>query len=716
MLGTACHDGRVDHRYAHSLMHTVRLCDSLGIELHDVFLACDALVQRARNDLVRIAVEHDFDDMIMIDADQDWDPEWIPRLLSYPVDCVGGTVRRKTDAKETYNVKLPAHGIERDPETGLIHVDGLGCGFIRFSRCALKALWEASEEYRDDLGMSRWVFDVRPIDGHLVGEDVMVARKLQGLGIPTFLDPDMTCGHTGPKRWAGDFAAALARIQPKETHDQDDDGAPMMVGGWFLASLNRTDQLCRLLDQLVAVGTSTPGQVILGPDQGPDIPRVMAHLPPGWEVQIQDPQDACATDCYNRVFRECQDLDWYGSLSDDHWPVTPGWDVKTVEAAMVRGIASTNDGWQAPHRMHGAVVFRGEILRLAGWWLPPCIQHNYGDDFWEEIGRTFGIWTTLMDVMVEHRHPMKAKGALDSTYQRQIERQQVELGQYQRWKASEGYTELLKRFTAAVGADSPAVRAAAAKAAPAVEAPATVPATVTPIPVQRMRRVLIGTPAHDARLDVAYVDSLLSTINVCRERGIDVKPLWLCHDSLIQRARNDLVKLALDHGYDDLFFIDSDQQWTALQALALIEHDVDVVGAPVIKKADVKTVAEQQYNVRSASGNLATDRRTGLMMPDAIGTGFLRLSRRALEALWHASLEYRDPHRGLTRMVFDVQVVDGILASEDFVMCAKLRAAGFPIYLDQSFTVAHIGPKTYRGDFATWVAVKAAEHAAQKAA
>lgn len=217
LVGTPAHSGTVQVWYANSLTNTVRLCMQRGIDLREVYLSYDAIVQNARNDLIKIALENNFDDLIFIDADQEWIPEWVTRLLSYPVDCVGGTVRKKTDVRESYNVKHSSLNIPADPKTGLLIVDALGTGFLRLSRHAMQLLWDNSEPYmcmgKDP---TRWIFDIRPINGVLVGEDVMLGTKLRALGIETYLDPSMTCAHIGMKKYVGNFADWLERAQAEE--------------------------------------------------------------------------------------------------------------------------------------------------------------------------------------------------------------------------------------------------------------------------------------------------------------------------------------------------------------------------------------------------------------------------------------------------------------------------------------------------------------------
>lgn len=212
MIGTPAYDGTVGVHFAHSLVNTVRLGMEVGIDIRAVYMPHDALIQRSRNDLIRIALESGVDDLIFIDSDQEWKPEWVIRLILHQVDCVGGAVRKKSDI-ETYNVKAASTDIPINPATGLMEVEGLGTGFIRLSRKAMAALWNQAEEYRDDSGrVSRWIFDVRPINGRLVGEDIFMTMMLRNAGIPVYLDPAVTCSHVGTKKWDGDFSTWLKKL------------------------------------------------------------------------------------------------------------------------------------------------------------------------------------------------------------------------------------------------------------------------------------------------------------------------------------------------------------------------------------------------------------------------------------------------------------------------------------------------------------------------
>lgn len=209
-------------------------------------------------------------------------------------------------------------------------------------------------------------------------------------------------------------------------------------------------------------------------------------------------------------------------------------------------------------------------------------------------------------------------------------------------------------------------------------------------------KVMIGTPAHDGKVDVWYAHSLVETMKRFTKTNVKLHPIFVAYDSLVQRARNDLVKIAIESGMDYLLFIDADQAWNPEDVVKLISHNVDVVGGAVVKKSDV-----EQYNIKSY-GPLEVNPETNLAIVDSVGTGFLLVSRRALITAWE---NWGQPYvnNGVEcRMVFDVKVIDGQLTSEDVVFCTKLKENGIPTYLDTSITCSHVGPKKWDGDFWKW--------------
>jgi len=224
LIGTPSYDGTLDAWYVNSLVGTIRESEERGIRIDPIYMSFDALVQRARNDLVALAIEGKYDELIFIDGDIEWDPKWIFQLLKYKQDVVGGTYRKKVDDYEGYVLKAWVHDdkgtifpMETDTRTGLVKVAGLGTGFMKLSRKALEYLWNGAEPYVDHKGKnSRMVFDIAIQNGVMVSEDILMCQKLIKGGFDIWLDPRMCCNHTGPKKFTGNFINWLERLETKE--------------------------------------------------------------------------------------------------------------------------------------------------------------------------------------------------------------------------------------------------------------------------------------------------------------------------------------------------------------------------------------------------------------------------------------------------------------------------------------------------------------------
>ena len=212
---------------------------------------------------------------------------------------------------------------------------------------------------------------------------------------------------------------------------------------------------------------------------------------------------------------------------------------------------------------------------------------------------------------------------------------------------------------------------------------------------------MIGSPCYSGQLDVWYTNSLCNTIKAGIERDVDITPIWISFDALLQRARNDSIHTMLQGGFDDLVWIDSDIEWQPDDFFKLLDYPVDIVGGTYRKKGDV-----EEYVIRQLVRKPA-DPVTGLLEVDGLGTGFVRMSRAACQYLWDVSRTYIDPKDNLERrMIFDVVIedVDGVpgLVSEDIHAFNKLVSGGFSVWLDPKITCNHTGPYKFKGDFFEW--------------
>lgn len=209
-----------------------------------------------------------------------------------------------------------------------------------------------------------------------------------------------------------------------------------------------------------------------------------------------------------------------------------------------------------------------------------------------------------------------------------------------------------------------------------------------------MKNILIATPSYDGKVDVWYSNSLYHTVLVGIQNEIMFKPIFLSYDALVQRARNDLVAMAKELGVDGILWVDSDIEWHPQWAIDLVNSGKDVIGIPYPKK----DLSSEQYPVVLGKNKIGK----GIFPVDAIGTGFLYMSKKAYEYLWDSSEPYTS-YGAERRAIFEVKIKDGLMHSEDVIACAKLRKGKFKIYIDSDKTCNHVGNLKYIGNFTSFI-------------
>jgi len=210
-----------------------------------------------------------------------------------------------------------------------------------------------------------------------------------------------------------------------------------------------------------------------------------------------------------------------------------------------------------------------------------------------------------------------------------------------------------------------------------------------------MRRVAILTPSYDGTVVCDFCVTMASIFqHAAKNRpDLDINLNFWMNDALVQRSRNNLFSAAYFDGFDDVVFIDCDQSFPYMAFFEILDHPVDVVGVPVRMKTD-----DERYNLRPENPmEHEWDSKLKLLKTEVLGTGFIRYSRKAMEAIWERSEVYHDESE--KRMVCNTQIINGGLISEDVQICEKLKDAGIPVYVDINYTCDHFGTKRYTGDY-----------------
>lgn len=216
-----------------------------------------------------------------------------------------------------------------------------------------------------------------------------------------------------------------------------------------------------------------------------------------------------------------------------------------------------------------------------------------------------------------------------------------------------------------------------------------------------IRKCAILTPCYEGKLATEYVNSLLETILYGQRLGIAFSVSFLPGESLIQKARNELLKMANNmEDLESVIFIDSDMFWNPLDAIKLLNHKEDIVGG-VARRRDPFT---ESFNVRFSKGEINMT-ETGLISVDSVGTGFLKMSKKAISELIEDSHTYshNNVKEDQIASVFELQIIDGDLYSEDYVMCKKWQALGNKVYVDPAVDVGHIAKINIKGEFLNYL-------------
>ena len=228
--------------------------------------------------------------------------------------------------------------------------------------------------------------------------------------------------------------------------------------------------------------------------------------------------------------------------------------------------------------------------------------------------------------------------------------------------------------------------------------------------VRQTKGIVVATPAYGGQLTVSYVDSLIRSQVLFQQYGIQFNVLFLCNHSLITMARNRIVCEIFQkdkHDWDNIVWIDAYISWEPEDLLKLCLHDEDVVCGTYRKKIHQAC----HFTVKLISGKEEPDER-GLIDVEATGTGFLRVSRKAMEDLLSSEktsytekvtqVEFANTNIEI-KNIFESGIKNGEMLSEDFFFCAKLRERGYKIMLDTKIDLGHDGSFTYRGSMSHYL-------------
>lgn len=254
--------------------------------------------------------------------------------------------------------------------------------------------------------------------------------------------------------------------------------------------------------------------------------------------------------------------------------------------------------------------------------------------------------------------------------------------------------------------------------------------------------VCILTPCYGGMCNTVYVTCLLKTKELFDKYQIPLKVIFCRNDSLITRARNNLIaKSMATPSATHFFFIDSDISWDEKDVLKLmlankpfiggvyplkrynweklntdpnnpniVQSVIDNFNQTVLKgmltKEDIIQSHLLNYNVNYLDKVLNID--TNLAKVKHIATGFMMLQRNVITQMMvqNPQLKYTDDTGFLedheneyAYALFSCGVAYDHYLSEDWVFCEQWSNMGGDIFIDVSINLTHTGNVDYKGNY-----------------
>jgi hypothetical protein len=203
LIATPCLDGRVDAWFVNSLQESIKLGLQNNILFDPLFLAYESILPMARNELLNAAYQQNYDAIVFIDDDQEWNAQILLEIVNSSKDVVAVPVVNKNDKKIDYNV----HGVNKtpDPEDGYLKIDRCGTGFLKLSKKVISDLWNSNPECEFRGRTLKYICEYYIINDSFRGEDIALCQKIKELGYTIWLNPNHTVSHIGTKKYRGNF-------------------------------------------------------------------------------------------------------------------------------------------------------------------------------------------------------------------------------------------------------------------------------------------------------------------------------------------------------------------------------------------------------------------------------------------------------------------------------------------------------------------------------
>jgi GT2 family glycosyltransferase len=240
-FATPCYGGVVTDQFFLSMFRLSQVLMQYGIKFRITTLRNESLITRARNILTAMFLEDkESTHLMFIDADIEFDPDSIIRMLAMDKDIIAGAYPKKTinweqvkSAAKNDKENLSSYGadyainLKFQPGTnkvrshfGTVEVLDASTGFFLVKKSVLEKMVEKYPElhYNNDSAIDPrfapycyafWDTMIDPEDRRYLSEDYTFCRRFQQIGGEVWVDPNAKLNHVGSYTFEGNLANIL---------------------------------------------------------------------------------------------------------------------------------------------------------------------------------------------------------------------------------------------------------------------------------------------------------------------------------------------------------------------------------------------------------------------------------------------------------------------------------------------------------------------------
>ena len=240
--------------------------------------------------------------------------------------------------------------------------------------------------------------------------------------------------------------------------------------------------------------------------------------------------------------------------------------------------------------------------------------------------------------------------------------------------------------------------------------------------------ILLATPCYGGVLHRGYFHSVLQLQKLCQIHDIQLTTHTIGNESLIQRARNYYVALALSNPHiTHLFFVDADISFNPQSVIRMIQSNKDITCGIYPKKGlNIEQIQQNSKEPLQSIIPLSLDyviniKQGEIKIQDGYipclygGNGFMMIKKDVLETLRdkYPETKYKNDVTGYDTpelrehfyALFDCFICPDTkrYLSEDYAFCQRCINSGYTSRADLLCNLNHTGTFEFRGSFGQYM-------------